>query len=355
VADARSTSNKQSDLGGRERAILRAIVEHYVETAEPVASGALSQRGLLGDHGERIQLSSATIRNSMAKLEAAGYIVSPHTSAGRIPSTTGIALYTRTIMQTQALTETERSHAEALIVAQTGSTSVLSQASRGLSRLVTQLAVCVAPSFLSTVFDHIEFVRVSSQRLVAIFVARTGSVYNRIIDIEKDPHGVELERINAVMREFCGLSLIDIRARLASELLNERARFDELYRRALELGCKGAPEPEGTEMYVDGTMHCLAHREIALDAERLKQLLRTVEEKTVLLRWLERLPVDAPSVTMTETPPLEGMALVSAPYATPNGEHGVLAILGPLRMNYARIVPMVAFSASTVTRQLLGT
>jgi len=350
-----SNRTTPSGISARERGVLRAIVERYIESAEPVASGSLSQSAIMGEEGKSERVSSATIRNSMARLEQLGLIASPHTSAGRIPTSAGIALYTSELMQPQALSRSEMQHAETMLAAPLHSTSLLSAASRGLSGILAELAVCMAPRFGATVFDHIEFVRVSSQRLVAIFVARTGAVYNRLLDIEQDVNTSALDRINSIMREsFCGLSLVDIRSRLASELLNERARADDLYRRALELGYKGAPDNAATEVFIDGAAHCIAHKEIALDAERLRQLVRTVEEKTQLLRWLERVPSDMVRVTLSDEEPLLGMALVTAPYNSQGGERGVLGILGPQRMNYARIVPMVAFSASTITRKLLG-
>jgi heat-inducible transcriptional repressor len=340
----------REQLSERDQAVLRAVVEHYVTSAQPVASGVISERAL---GGERV--SPATIRNTMAKLETEGYLESPHTSAGRVPTQKGMHLYLEALMPRRSLSARESESIEKRLTPVAPHESPWANASKGLAEVSHQLALCVSPRFVSTVFDHIEFVQVAGRRLVAICVSRAGSVFHRIVEVDAELSPRQLERTNAIMREaFCGLTLMEIRARLASELGAERARADEMYRRAIELGVRGVPSPDDSELAVDGTQKLLGNERV--DSHRLRQLLQTIEEKSLLLGLLSRVPADGSRVTFSAElgeKSLEGFALVTAPYAA-HGETGVLGILGPMHMDYARLLPIVQFSATMMTKHLRG-
>ncbi|MCC6810973.1 MAG: heat-inducible transcription repressor HrcA [Deltaproteobacteria bacterium] len=342
---------ENTELSVRDRAVLRAVVERYVAEAQPVASGVISQLAIAKE-----RVSPATIRNTMARLEALGYLEAPHTSAGRVPTKKGMQLYLDALMPRRHLSDRDTLRIETELSPALPHESPWSNASKSLSAVAEQLALCMSPRFVHTIFDHIEFVQVGSRRLVAICVSSTGSVFHRIVELEADLPASQLERINAIMREaFCGLTLMEIRARIASELSQERARADAMYRRALELSVRGVPSPDDSELSVDGTGQLVLNMRV--DSVQLRHLLQAIEEKSILLRLLGRVPADGSRVTFGADlgeRSLEGFALVTAPYIAPGGETGVIGILGPMHMDYARLVPIVQFSATTMTKHLRG-
>ncbi len=339
------------ELSVRDQAVLRAVVESYVASAEPVASGVISR---MAPFGERV--SPATIRNTMARLETLGYLQSPHTSSGRVPTQKGMHLYLNNLMPRRHVSQRDTLTIESRLLPIAPHESPWSNASKSLSDVAEQLALCVSPRFVQTVFDHIEFIAVGSRRLVAICVARSGSVFHRIVDVDSEVSPSQLSRINEIMREsFVGLALMEIRARIASALSDERAKADELYRRALELSVRGVPSPDDSELSVDGATQLLSNERV--DSQQLRQLLQMIEEKSLLLRLLSRVPADSSRVTFGADlgeRKLEGFALVTAPYTAHGGEIGVIGIVGPMHMDYARLVPIVQFSASTMTKHLGG-
>lgn len=328
--------------------MLRVVVEQYVKTAEPVASGVISQVAL-----GRERVSPATIRNTMARLETLGFLESPHTSAGRVPTQKGMRLYLEALMPRRPVSQKDTHSIESRLLPALPHESPFQNASKSLAEVAGELALCLSPRFVATVFDHIEFVHVASRRLVAICVARSGAVFHRIVDVDADVAKDQLGRINVIMREsFCGLTLMEIRARIAAELGAERARVDEMYRRALELSVRGVPSPDDTELSVEGTRQLIVNERV--DSTRLRHLLQTVEEKSLLLELLNRVPADASRVTFGADlgeKSLEGFALVTSPYAA-HGEVGVLGILGPMHMDYARLVPIVQLSATMMSKHL---
>jgi heat-inducible transcriptional repressor len=335
----------KSTLPERDQDVLQAVVEQYISTAGPVGSLELSR-------GQKV--SSATVRNAMARLEADGYLLSPHASAGRMPTHQGVRYYLDELMPQRRLTAKDRSRVAKQVLPEQG--GALSQtAARGLAEMAEQIGILAPPRAASTQVGHIEFIRVAAQRFAAVMVMRDGDVQHRVVSVSFDLDTHELERINAYMREMASGTLSDIREHIATELRLERAREDALYRHALELGQLGTGAG-GPELVVEGAVRCFMHPEFATDTERMRQVLRALDEKALLLELLDR--VAARGVTLGEElgdQRLQGMAVVAASYESAGGGRGVIGLLGPMRMDYARLVPLVEFSARAMTRHLLGT
>lgn len=332
-------------LAERDQEVLQAVVEQYISTAGPVGSLDVSR-------GQKV--SSATVRNAMARLEAEGYLLSPHASSGRMPTHQGVRYYLDALMPQRKLTAKDRTRVEQRVLPEQGE-ALAQSAARGLAEMAQQIGMLAPPRAASTQVGHIEFIRVAAQRFAAVMVMRDGNVQHRVVNVRFDLESRELERINAYAREMASGTLSEIRERIASELQRERAREDHLYRHALELSQLGT-DASSPELVVEGAARCFMHPEFATDTERMRQVLRALEEKALLLELLDR--VAARGVTLGEElgdDRLQGMAVVAASYATASGGHGVIGLLGPMRMDYARLVPLVEFSARAMTKHLLGT
>lgn len=337
------------ELSLRSRQILEAIVEDYIATAEPVGSSAVARRHAL-------TLSSATVRNVMANLEEMGLLVSPHTSAGRIPTEKAYRLYVDSLVALRQVTREEKRQ----IVRhcrQTGAgiSDILKETSRTLSQLSNYMGIVVAPSFRSDVFRHIEFIRLGSRKILAILVSTNGAVQNRLIDTADDLPQEELVRMGNYLNELMqGLTIAEARERILQEMTSEKARYDQLMARALRIS-QQAVAGDSDEVFVEGQARILDQPEFS-DVGRMKEIFRAFEQKGTLLQLLSRcMNADGVQIYIGSETPLSqtaGISLITSRFVTSSNTIGMLGVIGPTRMGYSSVIPIVDYTARMVSRLL---
>lgn len=340
------------ELNERSRKILEAIVEDYIDSAEPVGSGTVSRRRHMG-------LSPATVRNVMADLEDLGYIVSPHTSAGRVPTDKGYRFYIDTLLRVRPLSVLERASLERHYRPQgLRLDDLLREAGKVLSTLSSYTGVVTAPRFCATVFRHIEFIPLSQGRLLVVFVSQSGLVQNKIIESDTHFSASELEQIgNYLNRTLHGLTIEQIRARIVEEMTQEKALYDQLMHQALTLSGMALADEVGTQLFIEGTAKILEQPEFS-DIERMKRVFRAFEQKSQLVDLLDK-SQRAEGVRIfigseTHFAEMEGCSVVAASYSDGQGTIGTLGVIGPSRMPYSQVIPIVDYTARLVGRFLEG-
>jgi heat-inducible transcriptional repressor len=339
------------DLDDRAGEILKSVIQAHVITGEPVGSRSLSR-------GAGLDLSPATIRNVMSDLAERGLLSQPHASAGRVPTDLAYRLYVDRLMGPPAI---DISHAqaidEALLHRRGEIPELLSEAARQLSRVSQHVGVVLVPDMRRIVVEHLEFVRLDGQRVVAILVDRAGVVHNRILELPADFEQSDLDRVaNELSRRFSGQTLPTIREAIARELLEEQSAYDRRRARLLELGRDAmAVDGEATDVLVEGASNLVGALEFN-DLERTKELLRTLEQKGRLVDLLEHvLTGEGVQVVIGHENPvssLSDLSVVATTYRAGDRVMGTVGIVGPTRMEYARAIALVDHLAHVLTRFL---
>jgi heat-inducible transcriptional repressor len=343
-------------LGERPREVFRHLVEAFLASGEPVGSRTLSQRLPL-------TLSPASIRNVMADLEAMGLLYAPHTSAGRVPTEKGLRLFVDGLLEIGDLDPRERSVIEDRM---SGSgqrlEDVLTQATSMLSGLSRCAGLVVTAKQETAVLKHVEFVQVGPGKALVILVGGDGQVENRIIDIPPGlPGSALVEASNYLNARLTGRTLDAARAEILTELESERAMLDALTAKIVAEGLATLAGPASGDdkvLIVRGTAHLLDSVEAQADIERVRTLFDDIERKADLIRLMELAKAgDGVSIFIGSENrlfSLSGSSIVASPYANAAGKIvGVIGVLGPTRLNYGRIIPMVDHTAKVIGR-LLG-
>jgi heat-inducible transcriptional repressor len=340
------------ELSPRSRHILEAIVEDYIATAEPVGSSAVARRHAL-------TLSSATVRNVMANLEEMGLLTSPHTSAGRIPTEKAYRFYVDSLVALRQITREEKKQIiRRCRQAGAGLSEILKETSRTLSSLSNYMGIVVAPSFISNVFRHIEFLRLGTRRVLAILVSGSGSVQNRLVETEEDISEDDLVKMGNYLNELMqGLTISQARERIMEEMKNEKVQYDHLMSNALHIS-QQTVSMETDEIFVEGQARILDQPEFS-DVRRMQEIYRAFEQKGNLLQLLSRC-MNAEGVQIyigSETPVSQsaGVSLITSRFVTSNNTVGLLGIIGPTRMGYSNVIPIVDYTARLVSRLLKDT
>lgn len=337
-------------LTDRGQKILEAIIEEYIATAQPVGSKALTQN-------QGIKLSPASVRNVMAELEDLGYLASPHTSAGRIPTEKGYRFYVDTILRVSEMDRRQQDQIE-LQYRQQGlqMTDMLREASRTLSSISHYTGLVMIPRLKATIFRHIEFVKLSPRLILAVFVTQSGLVQNKLVEVDEDLSPRELEKItNYLNQTMTGLSIEDVRTRIITEMAQEKALYDQLVRRAFTLSSAALVDESNGDVIIEGTSRFLEHPEFS-DLDCMKRIVQTFEQKSALVELLDRgLETKGVQVIIgseTEHIELSDCSLITAAYSGKRGTLGTLGVIGPNRMPYATIIPIVDYTASLISRLL---
>lgn len=351
------------ELNARSREVFRRIVDSYVRTGEPVGSRTIARR--LDD-----QLSPATIRNVMADLEDAGLLMAPHTSAGRIPTDAGLRLYVDGLLEVGALGEDERGSIESQCAgAGRSMESVLADASQALSGLSRYAGLVVAPT-VDRPFKHIEFVPLSPGRALVVVVTDNGLVENRVIEVPLGMSGSTLvEAGNYLTTRLTGRGFAEARVQIQREIEEQRGQLDELTEKVVSAGLAtwsgpANPERDAGFLIVRGHSKLLEDVSSLVDLERIRALFEVLETKKSLVKLID-LAQGAAGVQIfigaeNELFGLSGCSTIIAPYRAGGGDGGsptvvgAIGVVGPTRMNYARIIPMVDYTARVVSRLLGG-
>lgn len=332
------------DLDPRSRQLLRTLIARHIRDGEPVGSQTLSRHSGL-------EVSPATIRNILADLEEAGFLTSPHTSAGRVPTAQGYRVFVDSLLQLKPLPEAEQARLRAGLAPGAGTQSLLDSASELVSAMTRFVGVVSVPRRERFAFRHIDFVPVGARRVMAILVFADHEVQNRLILTRRGWETAELERVaNYLNANFAGMALADIRAALVHDMKTARNEMEALLAQTVELA-EQALSSDDDDMLVSGQSRLIGLQDLS-DLERLRQLFEVFSSKREILQLLER-TAKAPGVGIfigeeTGLAPLEGVSLVTASYEAGGQVLGVLGAIGPTRMAYERVIPVVQATAGAL-------
>lgn len=331
-------------LDPRSRHLLRTLIARYIRDGEPVGSQTLARSAGL-------DVSPATIRNILAELEEVGLLASPHTSAGRIPTTQGYRVFVDSLVQMQPLGEGEVARLRNELPAGTGTQALLGNASELLSAMTHFVGVVGAPRREQFAFRRIDFVPLDGRRVLVILVFADNDVQNRVIEPRRTYDPGELERVaNYLNQHFAGRPLADIRATLLRELRAARDEMEGLLAHTVELAEHALVAPDD-DMVLAGQTRLMGVQDLS-DLDRLRELFDAFARKREILQLLER-TLRAPGVRIfigeeTGLAPLDGVSLVTAPYMARGQVLGVLGVIGPTRMAYDRVIPVVQAAADAL-------
>ena len=347
-----AAANSVAALNERSREIFRHIVEAYVETGEPVGSRTIARK-LNGT------LSPATIRNVMADLEYAGLLFAPHTSAGRLPSEAGLRLFVSGLLQVGGLDASERQAIDAHCTA-AGRTSeeVLTQATNALAGLAQCTSIVLAPK-TDAPLKYIEFVPLKPGRALVVMVSEDGAVENRLLDVPADmPPSSLVEAGNFLSSRLAGKTIADAQREILDELQSRRAQLDEITSNLVAQGlATWGGGGKNSALIIKGQAHLLSNINALEDLERVRQLFAALETREQIVRVLDLVAKgDGVQIFIGAQNELFGMAgcsMVVAPFMNSREQIvGAIGVVGPTRLNYARIIPMVDYTAKLVGRVL---
>ena len=340
-----------SILDERNKAVLLAVIDKYIETAEPVGSRTLAKI-----HPEH--LSSATLRNVMADLEDRGFLSQPHKSAGRTPTDKGYRFYVDHLLRPQSFLMTAEvlAHELEYPLEKKNLQGLLEQACENLSKVSQQTGLVMLPSFSSACFKHIEFTKVAPQAALAVFFSEQGILQNKVLPIDADMTQDQLTSIsNYLNSEFSGKPIKWILRELLKRLKLEKEHYNQLAGKAHALSAAlFSEEKENSELIVEGALNFLDQPEFTEDISKIKALLFTLEEKTKLVNLLDLcLHHDGMTILIGEENLQEEMgdcSLIAQNYQLGNENVGTLAVFGSKRMDYKRIISIVNNTAKIVSK-----
>ena len=336
-------------LDKRAQVLLKTLIERYITEGQPVGSRTLSKYSGL-------DLSPATIRNVMSDLEEMGFIISPHTSAGRVPTPAGYRFFVDTLLITKPLESAEILQLEDNLHPDNPQ-RVIHSASQILSQLTQFAGVVMTPRRRAMTFRQIEFLKLSEKRVLLIVVTPSGDVQNRILITEREYGATELiEAANYLNQNYSGQSFEDVRARVHAELSELRKDMYALMSVALEAGDRAVTE--NSEQYViSGERNLLSVQDLSSDVTRLKQLFELFERKSSLVQILDvslrghGVQIFIGGETSGFDAPYE-VSVVSAPYKVDGEVVGTVGVIGPTRMAYERVIPIVDITAKLLSSAL---
>lgn len=332
-------------LDPRARQLLRALISRYIRDGEPVGSRTLAQHAGL-------DVSPATIRNILSDLEDIGLLSSPHTSAGRVPTAHGYRVFVDSLVQMQPPAEGEIARLRTELASGSGTQALLGSASELLSAMSHFVGVVSAPRREQFAFRHIDFVPLDAGRVLAILVFSDNEVQNKVIAPRRLYEPAELERVaNYLNAHFAGRPLSDIRATLLCELRNAKDEMERLLSQSVELAGQVLAPAASDDVVLSGQTRLMGVQDLS-DLDRLRELFELFASKREILQLLER-TIEAPGVRIfigeeTGLVPLQGVSLVTAPYGVGSQVLGVLGVIGPKRMAYDRMIPLVQAAAGVL-------
>lgn len=330
-------------LDPRARQLLRSLISQHIRDGEPVGSRTLAR-------SSGLDVSPATIRSILADLEDIGLVAAPHASAGRVPTAQGYRVFVDSLLQIRPVQEAQVSQMRANLAAGAGTQALLSNTGELLSAMSQFVGVVTVPQRGQFAFRHIDFVPLDGPRVLVILVFTDNEVQNRIITPRRAYSPSELEQTaNFLNSQFAGRPLHEIRAALMRELRDTRSQMEQLLTAAVDLSEHALSEPGANEdMLVTGQTRLMGVQDLS-DLDRLRDLFEAFARKREILQLLER-TIHAPGVRVfigeeTGLAPLDGCTVVTAPYGAQGKVLGVLGVIGPTRMAYDRVIPMVQATA----------
>jgi len=335
-------------LSERAQNLLKILVERYIADGQPVGSRALSRHSPL-------ELSPATIRNVMADLEEMGFVASPHTSAGRVPTPKGYRLFVDTLLTVRPMEEMERQQLTQQLLPDDPQ-RVVANASQLLSDLTHFAGVVVAPRRRSAVLRHLEFFGLSEKRVLLIIVGSDGEVQNRVLVTDRNYTPSQLqEAANYINAHYSGMEFDQLRTKVRAELLDLHRDISALMQAAIATGSESMRA--ATEaVVISGGRNLLEVDELSNDMQRLRRLFEVFEQKTELLEILEQSErADGVKIFIggeSTLVPLDDCSIVTAPYEVDGQVVGTVGVIGPTRMAYERVIPIVDVTAKLISSAL---
>lgn len=359
---SRSTSSQARNprlTDARGEAVLSAIIREHLVTGEPVGSRTISDR-----FAHAAGWSAATIRNVMGQLEDAGLVEQPHTSAGRVPTDQGYRFYVDYMLGEARLSKADLAAINAFLRSLENETNgapdrLMAKISHALSELSENVGIVISPPLADNRLQHIEFLQLADNRILVVLVSAPNIVNHKLIRVDINLTQEELEQTARYLNtEFSGRSLAMIRAEIVELMHAEKALYDKLLRNAVLLCNRSLEGEEATtaDVYVDGASNILTKPEFA-DAERMRELFRTFEEKSRLLKILnecvsrdQSFPGAVQVVIGREhlAPSMRSCALIAAPYWIGGNVRGTVSVIGPMRLEYARLMAVVNYMARQI-------
>ena len=330
-------------LDERAKLLLKALIERYIADGQPVGSRTLSR-------ASGLELSPATIRNVMAELEEMGLIISPHTSAGRVPTARGYRLFVDTMLTV------DRSNLITPGLIHEQPQKVIANAANLLSNLSQFVGVVMVPR-RSSVFKHIEFVRLSEQRFLVIIVSPEGDVQNRVIFTDVDYESSQLiEASNFLNHHYAGLTMEEVRTRLQTEVEQLQGEVASLMQAAVNVGSEVMSNHDQEDVVIAGERNLLSVSDFSSDIGNLRRAFDLFEQKTQILRLLD-FSNQADGVRIyiggeSQTVPFEDLSVVRAPYELDGKVVGTLGVIGPTRMHYDKMIQIVDITSKLVSNAL---
>jgi heat-inducible transcriptional repressor len=337
-------------LEPRAAELLKLLVERYIHDGQPVGSRTLSRaRGL--------ELSPATIRNIMADLDELGLVSSPHTSAGRVPTTRGYRYFVNELLAPERLSERDEAMIAAELLPHAGEGDLLQVASELLSSLTRMAGVVTVPRRNLAVLRRVEFLPLSDRRVLAILVVNQHEVQNRVLHTDRDYAADELERFaNAINQHFVGQELVRLRQSLLDDVTAAKVRVDQTLLQAVAMAERALTDGGGRQDYVlAGGSNLMAFQELG-DVQRLRGLFDALDRKRELLHLFDQcLGAEGLQIFIGDESGykvLDELSVVTAPYTVNGRVAGVLGVIGPTRMAYSRIIPLVTETARLLSKGL---
>ncbi|MDH5786368.1 MAG: heat-inducible transcriptional repressor HrcA [Chromatiales bacterium] len=337
-----------TELNERAQLLLKNLVERYIRDGQPVGSRTLSR-------DEAVALSPATVRNVMADLEDLGLIHSPHTSAGRVPTIKGYRLFVDNLLTIKPLNRDTVSSIEKQIAASSDPEKLLAGASRQLSDITAMAGVVMLPKREVAALRQVEFLPLSNRRVLVILVLNEREVQNRIIHTSRDYSPAELQQISNYLTQLCaGQDLHSARERLLREMNEARDSMNQIMADAIEMASQAfaTEEQSGQDYLIEGQTNLMSYADMG-NIDRLRKLFEAFNQKRDILHLLDQsLHAEGVQIFIGEESGYEVLgdcSVVSAPYRVDNQVIGVLGVIGPTRMAYDRVIPIV-----DITARLLG-
>jgi heat-inducible transcriptional repressor len=338
-----------TELTRRDQQVLEAVVTDYIQTGEPVGSRVVAKR-----YG--LKVSSATIRNVMADLEEMGFLYQPHTSAGRVPTDRGLRFYLDFIMKFKVLKEEERDFIRrSFREAEADVRELLHRTSRVLSDICKQAGVVLRPKLSMTRFKHIELIRLRTRQIMVILISKSGLVHHRLLEWEENIDQHELDKYSRYLNELLkDVPLGEVKSRILEGMRKDKALFDQLFSKTLDMTQRVVQSTlEDSEVYIEGQTNLLSNPEFA-QVERMRRMLAAFEDRSRIIRLLDKTLKTSSGAQIilgseSETQDLSEISFITSPYRRGDTLLGVVGVIGPLRMDYSRIIPVVEFTAALLS------
>ena len=336
-------------LDARARRLLRSLIAQYIKDGEPVGSRTLARTAGL-------DVSAATIRNVLQDLEEIGLVRQPHSSSGRVPTASGYRLFVDSLLELKPMGDADLAQMQRDIPHGAGTQEVLTRVSSVLSQLTHFVGLVTVPHREQFAFRQIDFVLIAPNRVLVILVFTDNEVQNRVLELPRSFSASELEEIaNYLNHNFSGVALDEIRHRLVGELEQARDSIDRLMRATIEIAdASFAPQPRA-DMLVSGQTNLMGAQGLG-DVDRLRELFEAFHRKREIVRLLEGcIHADGVRLFIGEESgiaPLGSCSVVTAPYGAENRTLGVIGVIGPTRMDYDRVIPVVQATARILSATL---